>query len=77
MENKEEKKLTRKEVKNQLTEIIKLFHKPSEIKSKEKESSLEELINYIRVSVKYFLLDIDALKRENKHLIKLLEKENK
>lgn len=75
------KKLSRKEVKKQLNEIIKLFHpvlSPKAIKKKLKDEnvhldSLQELIDYLRVVIKYELLDIEALKRERNYLKKLLE----
>jgi len=83
---KQQKKLTRKEVKKQLNEIIELFHKVPQkqiskkaIKATKKcseivnqEDTLQELIDYLRVGIKYMLLDIEALKRENKNLKKLL-----
>lgn len=93
-EEKKQLKLTRKEVKKQLNDIIELFHKIPKIKNKETlkkiidktegnfiknktEDNLQELIDYLRISVKYTLFDIEALKRENKDLKKLLGDKDK
>ncbi len=36
-------------------------------------SNLQESLDYLRVSIKYLLFDVEATRRENKYLKKLLE----
>lgn len=76
--------------KTQLENISKLFSKSnwtpqqsnSKRKIKQKRSDevnnleVQDLIDYIRVSVKYLLFDIDAYKREMEYLRKLLKDNN-
>ena len=40
-------------------------------------SSLQESLDYLRVSVKYLLFDLEATRRENTYLRKLLEDNNR
>ena len=91
-ENK--KRITRKEVKEQLEELTKLFQKLPKSKLKkliddikvkgkpttekptiEKQGVIQDTIDYLRVCIKYTLLDAESYDRENKYLRKLL-KEN-
>jgi len=84
MNSEKQKKLSRKEVRKQLDDIILLFHKTPKAK-KTKESlkkiksetknlnSLQEIIDYLRVCTKYTLLDLEATRRENDYLKKLLK----
>lgn len=74
----DEKKLSRKEVIKQLKEIIDLFSKPL-IKAKKsaKEDSLQAILNYLRVGVKYLLMSEEAYAREIGYLKKLLEDKEK
>ncbi len=39
-------------------------------------SSLQELLDYLRVCIKYQVFDLEATRRENKYLRKLLEDKN-
>ena len=39
-------------------------------------NNLQELLDYLRVCVKYQLFDLEATRRENKYLRKLLEDRN-
>ncbi len=41
---------------------------------KETVSSLQESIDFVRLSIKYMLFDLEATRRENDQLRKLLEK---
>ena len=45
------------------------YHK----KVKKSVSNLQELLDYLRVSIKYLLFDLEATRRENSYLRKLLE----
>ena len=73
-------KLSRKEVKKQLKSLIKLFNKPLSLKSKklskrlkkEKQDTIQELIDALRVGIKYLMFAVEANGRENKMLRKLL-----
>lgn len=49
-----------------------LYHK----KLKKSVDSLQESLDYLRVSIKYLLFDLEATKRENSYLKKLLEERN-
>lgn len=49
-----------------------LYHK----KLKKSVDSLQESLDYLRVSIKYLLFDLEATKRENDYLKKLLEEKN-
>lgn len=40
-------------------------------------SSLQESLDYLRLSVKYLVFDLEATRRENEHLRKLIESQNK
>lgn len=42
-------------------------------KLKKSVSELQESLDYLRVSVKYLLFDLEATRRENKYLRKMLE----
>lgn len=42
-------------------------------KLKESMDQLQSSLDYLRVSVKYLLFDLEATRRENKHLRQLLE----
>ena len=42
---------------------------------KETVSSLNESIDFLRLSIKYLLFDLEATRRENEHLRKMLETE--
>jgi len=42
-------------------------------KLKETVSNLQESIDFLRLSIKYMLFDLEATRRENKQLRKLLE----
>ena len=77
---KEIKKLSRKEVVDQISKITNLFHRIPKAKKtkkvlekKENPSSLQEMIDYLRVCVKYTIYDLEATRRENKLLKKALE----
>lgn len=95
--DKQKQKLSRKEVRKQLDEIVLLFHKISPKIMKKlsksnadlikkcdsaiakqhpiipKRDSLQELIDYLRVCIKYTLFDNESLTRENIHLRNLLK----
>lgn len=43
---------------------------------KETVSSLQESIDFVRLSIKYMLFDLEATRRENEQLRKLLEDRN-
>ena len=51
--------------------------KDSHDKLKKSISSLQESLDYLRVSIKYMLFDLEATRRENGYLRKLLEDKNK
>lgn len=40
-------------------------------------SSLQESLDYLRLSVKYLVFDLEATRRENEHLRKLIESQSK
>lgn len=40
-------------------------------------TNLQESLDYLRVSIKYLLFDLEATRRENTYLKKLLEENNK
>ncbi|MCK6486157.1 MAG: transcriptional regulator [Phycisphaerae bacterium] len=44
-------------------------------KLKETVHSLQESIDYLRLSIKYLLFDLEATRRENAYLRKMLEEE--
>jgi len=46
-------------------------------KLKKSVSSLQESLDYLRVSIKYLLFDLEATRRENTYLKKLLEDRKK
>ena len=52
-----------------LAEETKQRHK----KLKETVSSLQDSIDYLRLSIKYLLFDLEATRRENNYLRKMLE----
>ena len=39
-------------------------------------SSLQESLDYLRLSVKYLVFDLEATRRENEHLRRLIETQN-
>ena len=43
---------------------------------KETVSSLQESIDFVRLSIKYMLFDLEATRRENEQLRKMLEDNN-
>ena len=49
-----------------------IYHK----KLKKSVDSLQESLDYLRVSIKYMLFDLEATRRENTYLKKLLEERN-
>jgi hypothetical protein len=52
------------------------FSKPKEgvpLKSIEEDKSLEGFLDYLRVSAKYIVFDLEATRRENQYLRRLLE----
>jgi len=80
----EKKKLSRKEVKIQLKNLIEEFQKTPKLKNRKpkkpkeklnpsKMDSIQETIDYLRVCIKYNVFDLEATKRENEYLRKLLE----
>lgn len=46
-------------------------------KIKKSVSNLQESLDYLRVSIKYLLFDLEATRRENTYLKKLLEDKKK
>ena len=46
-------------------------------KLKKSVSNLQESLDYLRVSIKYLLFDLEATRRENTYLKKLLEDKKK
>ena len=45
-------------------------------KLKDSMEQLQSSLDYLRVSVKYILFDLEATRRENKHLRQLLEEKS-
>jgi chromosome segregation ATPase len=43
---------------------------------KQTMSSLQESLDYLRLSIKYLVFDLEATRRENTYLRKMLEEEN-
>ncbi len=58
-----------KEKLENLAKQTNLYHK----KLKKSVDNLQESLDYLRVSIKYLLFDLEATKRENSYLKKLLE----
>jgi hypothetical protein len=58
--------------------LVILARKSQESHQKLKQSmeQLQSSLDYLRVSVKYILFDLEATRRENKQLRKLLEEKN-
>ena len=48
-------------------------HRDSQKKLKNSLRSLQESLDYLRVSVKYLMFDLEATRRENAYLKRLLE----
>jgi len=48
-------------------------HKNSQKKLKNSIRSLQESLDYLRISVKYLMFDLEATRRENTYLKRLLE----
>lgn len=85
--NLQNKKLSRKSVKAQLDKLIKEFNKPLPLRTlkkpkkpknlkdpaKETVDNLQEVIDYLRVCIKYTVWDLEATRRENAYLRKLLK----
>ena len=46
-------------------------------KLKKSMDSLQESLDYLRICIKYQLFDLEATRRENKYLRKLLDEKNK
>ena len=63
----------------QREKLIDLARKTYDCHQKLRKSvgSLQESLDYVRVSVKYLLFDLEATRRENTHLRKLTEDNNK
>jgi hypothetical protein len=59
--------------------LVKLANQASKDRQKLEKSlnRLQESIDYLRVCIKYQLFDLEATKRENKYLRKLLEERDK
>ena len=88
-----DEKISRKEVRKQLEDLTKLFQKLPKQKFKtladkvkkdsdtkhqtRKQESLQETIDYLRVCIKYTMLDVDSLRREIKYLRELLKENGK
>ena len=55
--------------------LIMLVNKSQKNQNKIKKSvaSLQESLDYLRVTIKYMIFDLEATRRENKYLRKLLE----
>ncbi len=51
--------------------------KESQKKLKKSMDNLQSSLDYLRVSIKYMLFDVEATRRENKYLKKLLEDKKK
>ena len=97
MADEKKKRMTGKEVRKQLEDLVKLFQKlpksskfktlasefqkavkvSNEIKKEfqkpKKQESIQDTIDYLRVCIKYTLLDVDSLRRESEYLRKLLK----
>ena len=60
---------------NEQKKLITLVRKThdSHKQLKKSVSSLQESLDYLRLSIKYLLFDLEATKRENEYLKKLLE----
>jgi len=48
-------------------------HKDNQKNLKKSLSALQDSLDYLRISVKYLIFDLEATRRENSHLKKLLE----
>lgn len=48
-------------------------HKDNQKKLKKSLSALQDSLDYLRISVKYLIFDLEATRRENSYLKKLLE----
>jgi len=57
----------------ELAKQTNIYHK----KLKKSVDGLQESLDYLRVSIKYLLFDLEATRRENGYLKKLLEERNK
>ena len=62
--------------KKQLEEIVVEFKKSIDTYKKLDQNirNTQAIIDYVRVGIKYLLFDLEATRRENKHLKELLEK---
>ena len=58
--------------------LIMLVNKSQKNQNKIKKSvaSLQESLDYLRVTIKYMIFDLEATRRENKYLRKLLDDKN-
>ncbi len=86
-----EKRLNRKDVKSQLSDIVLIFHKPkkqskylkkiikkatkeiADSTEKQSKDSLQEIIDYLRVGIKYLVFSVEASSREIKALKKTIK----
>jgi nitric oxide reductase activation protein len=59
--------------------LIMLVNKSQKNQNKIKKSvaSLQESLDYLRVTIKYMIFDLEATRRENKYLRKLLDGKDK
>lgn len=57
----------------ELAKQTNMYHK----KLKASVDSLQESLDYLRVSIKYILFDLEATRRENGYLKKMLEEKGK
>ncbi|MGD9110588.1 MAG: hypothetical protein PVG93_06565, partial [Phycisphaerales bacterium] len=61
---------------NKLAILAKKAH-DSQKKLEKSVDSLQEALDYLRICIKYQLFDLEATRRENKYLRKLLEERDK
>ena len=61
---------------NKLAILAKKAHE-SQKKLEKSVDSLQEALDYLRICIKYQLFDLEATRRENKYLRKLLEERDK
>ncbi|MFQ5430719.1 MAG: transcriptional regulator [Phycisphaerae bacterium] len=57
-------------------EVLAEQHKERQAKLKRTVNSLQESLDYLRLSVKYLLFDLEATRRENGYLRKMLEEQS-
>lgn len=61
---------------NKLVELAKKTHECHK-KLEKSINGLQDSLDYLRVSIKYMLFDLEATRRENNYLKKLLEESNR